>query len=217
MKKYQIIQESLKSKVSVAEASEMLGLSKRQIIRLRKGVSEKGKDAVNHGNIGKAPITKLSNEQRQKIKEQYQTKYYGCNYQHFIELLEENEGIKISNNTAKDILNSYGIKSPRTRRKRKKHVRRERREHEGSLVQTDATTHDFFSTGEKYCIHGVIDDATGKVLGLYMTKNESLEGYYCVFEQMVTNFGIPNNVYADRHAIFVSTAAKRLTIEDTSI
>jgi hypothetical protein len=111
-------------------------------------------------------------------------------------------------------LNSAGITSPKSKRKPKKHIRRKRHEYEGSLVQTDATPYDFFGTGGNNCLHGAVDDATGKILGLYMTKNECLEGYFAVFEQMVENFGIPASVYADRHAIFVSPKSSRLTIED---
>jgi len=125
-----------------------------------------------------------------------------------------NDGIIISDNTARSILNTEGIKSPKTKRKPKKHRRRKRREHEGELVQTDATPHDFFGMGEKVCLHGIIDDATGKILGLYITKHECLEGYMSVMEQMITNFGIPASIYTDRHAIFVSPAKGRLSMED---
>jgi len=213
-KKYKVIQESLEGKLSVAEASALLGLSERQIIRLRKGVEEKGKGAVKHGNTGKPPITTIKAEQAQQIVELYKNKYYGANYQHFTELLEENEGIGISNNTTKRILNVAGIKSPKKRRKPKKHTRRKRHAYEGSLVQTDATPHDFFNNGEKDCLHGNIDDATGKIFGLYMTKNECLEGYFAVFEQMIVNFGIPASIYADRHTIFASPKADKLTTEE---
>lgn len=213
-KKYKVIQESLDGKLSVAEASELLGLSERQIIRLRKGVQERGTDAVKHGNTGKVPSTTITTEQRQKITELYKTKYYGANFQHFTEMLDEYEAITVSANTTRQILNNEGIQSPRTKRKPRKHHRRKRREQEGALVQTDATPYEFFGTVEKYCLHGGIDDATGKILGLYMTKHECLEGYFTVFEQMIVDYGIPVSIYADRHTIFASPKADKLTIEE---
>lgn len=211
----------MEGKLSVAEASELLGLSERQIKRLRKDVQEKDETAqeglggfIVHGNTGKAPSNKISKEQEQNIVRLYKEKYKGANFQHFIELLAEHEKINISDNTAKRMLNAAGIKSPKTKRKPKKHIRRKRREHEGALAQTDATEHDFFGTGDTDCLHGIIDDATGKILGLYMTKNECLEGYFTVFEQMIENFGIPTSIYADRHTIFASPKADKLTIEE---
>ena len=116
--------------------------------------------------------------------------------------------------TIRNILISNGIASPKAKRKPKKHIRRKRHAHEGSLVQVDATTHDFFGTDEKNCIHGAIDDATGKILGLYMTKSECLDGYFAVFEQMINEFGVPASIYADRHTIFASPNSDKLTTED---
>ncbi|MDR0273688.1 MAG: helix-turn-helix domain-containing protein, partial [Clostridiales bacterium] len=41
-RKQQIVRDSLDGKISVAQASELLGISERQVKRLRKGVKEKG-------------------------------------------------------------------------------------------------------------------------------------------------------------------------------
>jgi transposase len=196
------------------EAGELLGLSQRQIRRLKKGVESKGTDALKHGNKGRLPATTVDEALKADIVVLYKTKYPWANFQHFTELLEENEGITVSITSVKRILGSAGIKSPKSKRKPKKHRRRARKGHAGELVQTDATPHDFFGTGVKVCLHGTIDDATGEITGLYMTENECLEGYFNVFEQMIENFGIPAGVYADRHTIFASPKADKLTIED---
>ena len=57
----------MKGNLSIAEASILLGLSERQIKRLRKGVQEKGADAVKHGNKGKPPSTTLTMELKNRI------------------------------------------------------------------------------------------------------------------------------------------------------
>jgi transposase len=198
----------------VEQAAELLGLSKRQILRLRKGVEEKGADALNHGNKGKTPSTSISVMQRQKIVSLYNKKYVGANFQHFTELLKECEGIKISTSSVSAILKAEGIQSPKKKRKPKKHKRRKRKSYAGQLVQTDATPHDFFETGGAVCLHGAIDDARGNITGLYMTQNECLDGYFNVFEQMIENFGIPASAYADYHTIFASPKVGKLSIED---
>ena len=82
------------------------------------------------------------------------------------------------------------------------------------MVQTDATTHNFLGKSIKSCIHGIVDDATGKILGLHMTKNECMDGYHAVFEQMIEGYGIPASVYAERHTIFTSPNYGKITIED---
>jgi transposase len=200
--------------VSISEASTLLDLSERQIKRLRKDVSQNGKDAVVHGNTGRPPSIALSTEQRQRIVELYSLKYQGANFQHFTEMLSENEGIVIGVSTVKRFLRSAGIKSPRFKRKPKTHIRRRRRAQEGSMAQTDATPYDFFGDGNRVCLHGIIDDATGKILGLYMTRHECLEGYFAVFEQMIVQYGIPASIYADCQTIFASPKADKLTVDD---
>jgi transposase len=198
----------------VAQASELLGISERQVKRLRKGVKEKGTGALTHGNAGKKPSNALTQEQKQRIIKLYQEKYAGANFQHYSELLEEHESIIVSVATVKNLMKESGIRSPKRKRKPKQHKRRKRKEHAGQLVQADATPHDFFGSGEAVCLHGAIDDATGDILGLYMTKNECLDGYFNVFEQIIENFGIPAAVYADYHTIFASPKIGKCSIED---
>jgi len=47
-----------------------------------------------------------------------------------------------------------------------------------------------------------------------MTKNECLHGYWDVMRQCLLAHGIPVSLYTDRHAIFLSTLAGKLSVED---
>ena len=70
------------------------------------------------------------------------------------------------------------------------------------MLQADGTPFDWFGSGEKYSLHGFIDDATGKVTGLYMCKNECLLGYLEVLRQTLENYGIPISLYPDKYSVF---------------
>ena len=70
------------------------------------------------------------------------------------------------------------------------------------MLQADGTPFDWFETGEKYLLHGFVDDATGKITGLYMCKNECLLGYLKVLRQTLENFGIPISLYPDKYSVF---------------
>lgn len=96
----------------------------------------------------------------------------------------------------------HGIKSPKKHRKTKLHHRRKRKEAEGMMLQADGTPFDWFENGEKYSLHGFIDDATGKITGLYMCKNECLLGYLEVLRQTLENYGIPISLYPDKYSVF---------------
>jgi len=49
---------------------------------------------------------------------------------------------------------------------------------------------EWFGDRKKYALHGAIDDATGKIMGLYITKNECLQGYFETTRQVLFNYGI---------------------------
>ena len=53
--RYQVIRDTLDRKTSNNKASTLLGLSKRQIIRLKKKVRRDNLMGIVHGNRGKTP------------------------------------------------------------------------------------------------------------------------------------------------------------------
>ena len=73
----------------------------------------------------------------------------------------------------------------------------------------------FSGDRKKYALHGAIDDATGQVTGLDMTKNECLDGYFRLLERSVKAFGIPMSIYADRHTIFQSPNKKKAEVDSS--
>lgn len=215
LKRYTVIEKTIEGSMTIREAGELLGLSMRQVIRLKKGVRENGAAALIHKNQGRKPAHAIPESVKKTIISlKLSDKYKDANFKHFQELLERFENIKISYAPLYGILKSAGIQSPKKRRRFKPHCRRKRKAQKGLLIQMDATSYKWFGDGNMYSLHGAIDDATGEILGLYMTKNECLQGYFETTRQMLLNHGIPVSIYCDRHAIFLSTKASKLTIED---
>ena len=95
------------------------------------------------------------------------------------------------------------------------HPRRSRCSRFGEMIQMDASLHIWF--GEtKATLHLAIDDATGVIVGAWYDRQETLSGYYHVFEQILTNFGIPFMFYTDRRTIFeYRKTGSRDTADDT--
>ena len=81
------------------------------------------------------------------------------------------------------------------------HPSRPRCIHAGEMIQMDASVHLWF--GEtKVHLHAAIDDATGSIVGACFDTQETLNGYYHVFLQILTNYGIPYLFYTDRRTVF---------------
>jgi transposase len=212
--KLEVINRTISSIITIREAAELLGLSERQVIRLKKGVSEHGPAFVIHKNRGRKPEHALSDDMKKQIVELKQSKYQEANFCHFQELLEEHEGINFSYPTVYRVLSQAGISSPKKHRKRKVHHRRKRKPQEGMLVQIDASPHPWIIGEKAFSLHGAIDDATGQILALFFRENECLEGYFQVMEQIINRYGIPISIYCDRHTIFISPKDGKLTIEE---
>jgi transposase len=174
--------------------------------RLKKAYAEKGASAFDHGNKGKARPWKTDAETEERIAVLYKAKYEGFNFRHFLEKLNEEEGISITYKPLHRILTAAGFKSPKRHKSRKekvKHPSRPRRQCFGELLQIDASIHNWFGDPlPKATLHGAIDDATGTVMGLFFDREETLKGYYEMMWQILNKYGIPEAFYGDNRTIF---------------
>jgi len=196
--------------ITVKEAAEQLGISERQIQRLKKEVRDNGPAALIHKNTNRSPSNAITEETKAKIlKIRKKAGYRDANFNHFLELLAVHHNIEISYSALYRLLSEDGQKSPMKRRRFKRHRKRKRCEQAGSLVQVDASPYDWLSNGSMLNLHGIIDDATSQVTGLYICKNECMLGYHEVMRRMINTFGIPDAIYADRHTIFRSPNADK--------
>lgn len=210
LRRLDVVKTAIAGFITVKEAAEKLGLSERQVQRLKRKVEEEDAAALVHKNTLRKPGHTIPEETKAKIlKIRKEAGYEASNFKHFLELLEVNLAIKISYSTLYRLLTEEGIKSPMTRRRFKSHRRRRRRSEAGSLVQMDASPYDWLNTKTTLELHGAIDDATSQVTGLYLCKNECMLGYHEVMRRMVKAFGVPEAVYADRHTIFRSPNADK--------
>ena len=81
------------------------------------------------------------------------------------------------------------------------HSRRPRSAYFGELLQMDASQFYWFGNKKTY-LHIAVDDATGTITGAYFDEEETLNGYYHVFNQILTTYGIPYKFFTDRRTVF---------------
>lgn len=82
------------------------------------------------------------------------------------------------------------------------HPRRPRKKYTGEMIQMDASELEWVKGAGIWHLHLAIDDADGKAVGAYFDYEETLNGYYNVFYQILTNYGIPALFYTDRRTVF---------------
>ena len=211
LKRLKVLERVMGGVMSFHQGAQSLGITERQLRRLRRRYEERGAAGLIHGSRGHRPAHALSEKIKGEVARLFEEKYPNSNYTHCAELLAEHDGIALSVSSVGRILKSSGHESKhhRKRRPRKKHQRRERRSQAGMLWQTDATP--FAWLGEdvgKFALHAMIDDATGIVTGAHFTKNECSEGYAVAMQEGLKRYGVPLGLYSDKHTIFRSPNEK---------
>lgn len=83
--KYEVIGKVIACELTRKEASVKLGLSFKQIDRLKKIYKEQGKDGFRHGNRGKEAKNKIDETIINEIEQKYLNDCYDFNFQHFYE------------------------------------------------------------------------------------------------------------------------------------
>lgn len=188
--------------LSNSEAAALLGLSTRQMRRLRRRVAELGAAGVIHGNAGRAPAHRVPEQLRARIVQLRLGKYAGFNDQHFTEKLTEHEGLGLSRATVRRVLRAAGIASTRQRRAPRHRRRRRRKARAGLMLLWDGSEHPWLEQrGPTLCLMGALDDATGELLpGAHFTTKECAAGYLTVLKEIVRHKGLPWSIYMDHHS-----------------
>ena len=81
------------------------------------------------------------------------------------------------------------------------HPRDEKPKYFGEVIEQDGSIHLWFG-GVKSCLHLAIDKATSTIVGAWFDKEETLNGYYHVLFQILTNYGIPYSFLTDNRTVF---------------
>jgi len=201
--RYGVIQALLGKRMKNTEAALALGLSIRQVQRIKKKVAQQGPEGILHGNKGRGPPHSFSIEKKGRVVKLAKERYFDFNFSHLSEIMEEEEGIKINRETLRQWLRPLGFggkvrKQPHHRKRRKRSSR------QGELLFLDGSPHLWFGTESSTLILAT-DDATGKPLYGLFQKEEDLDGCLLVCIEVCRVYGLPAGFYLDRASQFTTT------------
>jgi transposase len=210
-----VVSEVQAGRRTVSEAAQLLRMSERQVRRLRAGLEREGVSAFMHGNRGRPPPWRISDELRARVAVLGGGRYAACNDTHLQELLLRDEGIALSRSSVRRIRRQAGQKPKRRHRPPRHRSRRDRRPQEGIMLQVDGSEHHWFGPDLPRCaLLGSVDDATGRVTGALFREQEDAQGYMLLLKQTLRTYGIPWELYHDRHAIFENHDKRPWTLQE---
>lgn len=200
MQRLQVLEQVVRKTLSLKEGSGLMRVSYRQAKRLVNRYLREGPKGLAHRHRGRSAPNARSPEVRSRVLRLHQEFYTQFNDVHFVEMLEEREGLRIGRETVRRWLREAGIGPKRRRRPPKHRSRRPRRPQMGLLMQWDGSPHHWFGPQQPPCslLHAT-DDATGVVLGAVFRPQEDAIGYLRLLDMVLRRHGIPAAVYQDRH------------------
>jgi transposase len=201
--------------LSTLDAAQLLGVTLRQVQRLRQRFAARGLPTVVHGHTGRAPANRTDPATVAHLAVLCGAggKYHDFNVSHLCDLLERDEEIRLPRSTLSRLLRVAGVRPPRSPRAEVKRMRRERKSSEGVILQIDATPFDWLEgRAPRMALSAAIDDATSRVVYARFRPTEDQAGYLLMLRAIATTYGLPRLLYHDRHTILRSPKAP--TLED---
>jgi len=212
LKRLHVIGKVLERVIKQVEAAEILSLSGRQIRRIVKRVRGEGGRRIVHRLRGRPSNRRTPDEVKDKVVRLYRAQYKDFGPTLASEKLSERDGIRISDETLRRWLLEAGDWK-KSRRHRRHRQWRERKLHEGEMVQMDGSHHDWFEGRGPWCVlMGYMDDATGRVFGRFYEYEGTIPAMDS-FKRYVRKHGLPLSVYLDRYKTYKSTAKPSLEDE----
>jgi transposase len=198
-----VVRLTLEGRESVGRGAKLLGISARQMKRLRRKLRERGIGRLVHGNRERQAWNKTVSQTIEKVIQLARGRYQGLNDTHLTEKLKEKEKIDLSRPTVRRILRAAGIAAVKRRGVKRHYKRRERKAQEGALLLWDGSPHRWFGETEgEWALMAVIDDATGALVCGVFAREEDAQSYLICLKQTLLEKGIPWAIYMDRHGIF---------------
>lgn len=204
IRRLKILHKVIDGEVTQVKASEILGISDRQIRNVIAKIKEKGDKAIVHGNRGRRSPRKMSREQEEIIAEVIRRRYSGFSPTLASEKLCECEGLRVSKEKLRQIMLEKGLWH-RSRKRRKVYRWRERKAYVGEMVQMDGSHHDWLEQrGPRMVLMGYVDDATGRFYGRFYDY-EGLFPAMDSLERYIRQYGSPVSLYLDKHSTYKTT------------
>lgn len=195
-----ILERCCRGELTLIAGTPLLRVCYRQAKRLLARYRTQGAGGLAHRHRGQPAHNAFDREVREQVLRLHQERYAKFNDTHFVEMLEEQEGLKIGRETARRWLRQAGIPPKRHRCPPRHRRRRPRRPQLGLLMQWDGSPHLWFGDERPACslLHAT-DDATGTVLGALFRPQEDAIGYLKLLDMVLRRHGAPLAVYQDRH------------------
>lgn len=211
----QVMAQVLEGKLDQAGAAARLGITVRQVKRLKRRMVEEGTEGLLSKKRGKPSNRRTPPDVLAKAVSLIGTHYADFGPTLACEKLSEVHKLELSVETVRQAMLGAGLWTARRGAKARTHAMRERRARRGELIQIDGSPHDWFEgRAPRCCLLVFIDDATSELMALRFVDHETTLDYMGLLEEHILNHGLPAALYSDRHSIFQVNKGDKKNVSD---
>lgn len=206
----EVIKSLLAKEITNDHAARILGISARQVKRLKKKVRSEGEQAVVHKLKGRPGNHRIADAVKQNALSVIKEIYSDFKPTFATEKLGENHAIRLSPETTRLWMVKEGLWRPRRQKRSIYRSWRPRKEYYGELIQFDGSYHYWFE--DRYsgvngnpievCMLAAIDDATGKITHSSFSANEGVVAVFNFWKGYVLIHGKPIAIYLDSFSTY---------------
>jgi hypothetical protein len=190
-------------RLRVVDACALMGLHRRQVFRLLRGLKQDGAASLPSKRRGKPSNHRLPAEVRTLALSIVRERYSDFGPTFAAEKLAELHGCSVSHETLRGWMIAEGLWIDRRQRLACPHQPRWRRDCLGELVQIDGSEHAWFETRGGTCtLLAFVDDATSRLMQMRFVASESAFDYFRTIRAYLQAYGKPVALYSDKHGIF---------------
>lgn len=195
-----VMQQVQEQELTVAEASEVLGLSYRQTKRVWRRYRLEGDRGLVHELRGKPGPRATPAKLKARILARYAERYPDFGPTLAAEYLAA-EGMVVDHETLRRWRLAQG--KPMMRRRRQRHRQwRERKPCFGAMAQLDGSQHAWFEGRGPRCVLMVMVDDANNWLWAQFFEEETTHASYDLFDAWTGQHGLPQSLYVDRDSIY---------------
>ena len=203
LQRVKVLMELGDGRLGLDEAATLLGVGRRQLLRLRSAFQAQGPVGLVSRKRGRPSNRSHGAVLRRTAVGLVRDRYADFGPTLAAEKLRELHGLPLGVETLRQWMIADGLWLRRKDRRARVFQPRPRRACLGELVQIDGSEHWWFENRGPSCTLLVfIDDATGRLMELRLVETEAAFGYFQSTRTYLETHGKPVTFYSDKHSIF---------------
>ena len=201
--KYALMKQIESKKITITEASRVMGVSYRQVRRIWYRYQREGPKGLISKRKGKPGNNRIATDVKERAMALINEKYSDYGPTLTAEKLYEKHSLSLSKETVRKIMIQEGLWKAKKKKQKKVFARRTRRSQIGALVQVDGSYEYWFEDrAEKCCLLVFVDDATSQIMTMRFCCTETIDDYFDALRDYLLKYGRPEAFYSDKHSIF---------------